>query len=57
MVMCTNPTKPSRFSGKVLPKSTRELARKIQSDPKLAAAFLQKAGIITKTGKLTSNYR
>lgn len=56
--MCTNPTKASCFSGgKVLPKSTRELARKIQRDPKLAAAFLQKAGIITKTGKLTSNYR
>ncbi len=57
MGMRTKPTKASRFSGKVLPKSTRELARKIQSDPKLAAAFLQKAGIITKSGKLTSNYR
>jgi hypothetical protein len=47
----------TQSSAKVLPKQARELARKIQKDPELAVKFLIKAGIITKSGKLASNYR
>lgn len=49
--------KASCFSGEVLPKSAREVARRIESDPKRAAAIFQKAGIITIAGKLPVNCR
>lgn len=41
----------------VLPKATREYAKKLEGDPKLAAKFLKEAGIITKPGTLARAYR
>lgn len=42
---------------RVLDDSVLTRANTIAKDPKEAKAFLQKAGIITKSGKLTANYR
>jgi hypothetical protein len=47
----------TKASPKVLPKQARDVARHVQKDPDRAAKFLVKAGIITKSGKLASNYR
>lgn len=41
----------------LLPKAAKECARKIEADPKLAANFLKKAGIISRPGKLSTHYR
>ena len=40
----------------VLGKSVLAAASKISKDPKKARAFLEDAGIITKSGKLASRY-
>lgn len=47
----------TKKSSEVLPKQARDLARRIQKDPELATRFLVRAGIITKSGKLSRNYR
>ena len=41
----------------VLPKGAREYAEKLIANPKLAGEFLVRAGIYTKSGKLTRHYR
>lgn len=41
----------------VLPKEARALAARLKQDPTLAREFLIRAGIITKSGRLSRNYR
>ena len=43
-------------AGTVLGKTALAKASQISKDPKKAKAFLQEAGIITKSGKLTARY-
>lgn len=47
----------TKKNGDVLSKAARDYGRKVSADPKLAAEFLKKAGIITKPGKLAPGYR
>jgi hypothetical protein len=46
-----------REDSEILPQKVREYAEKIASDPKLSREFLQRAGIYTRSGKLTKHYR
>jgi hypothetical protein len=48
---------PQTSTSKVLSKSVRAYAKRIANDPKQASDFLKRAGIITASGKLSSNYR
>jgi hypothetical protein len=41
----------------VLSKAARAYAKKVESDPQLAAKFLKEAGIIEKPGVLARRYR
>lgn len=43
-------------AGAVLGKTALAKASQISKDPEKAKAFLQEAGIITKSGKLTARY-
>jgi len=45
-----------RAGSAVLGKTALAKASQISKDPKKAKAFLQEAGIITKSGKLTARY-
>lgn len=48
--LCVPPT------GEALHKSMKAFGKKIAKDPAAARAFLQRAGIVTPTGKLAKAY-
>ena len=53
----TSANKSRQQTSAVLPKEAREYARQLQANPDQAGKFLQEAGILTKSGKLTAKYR
>ena len=42
---------------KVLPPAAREYMRRLESDPALSLAFLQRAGIVDEHGDIAQRYR
>jgi hypothetical protein len=48
--LCASPTEEA------LHKSMKDFGRRIAKDPAAARAFLQRAGIVTPTGKLSKAY-
>jgi hypothetical protein len=47
----------STATGKILPAGSAATVKKLASNKKTASEFLQRAGIITKGGALTSKYK
>jgi len=46
-----------RSTPEQMAKDIKVFGKQMQSDPQKARAFLQRAGILTETGKLAKSYR